>query len=199
MFMFVQKNYNESIWATSTAAVKDTAVSQQAEKKSWLIKGDATGSAIAFHSLLYLIVPYNLMFILRGYIRTNKHWLHLRLSIKKMLEALPRNTNSVSHLTCCYPPFPAKSLVKCSDLAFCAALCHSTLPSVWAEKVPGVGHCQGTHVQRGRVFCVWLSSWEPVTQLLLYSHCLCTSILHMNFSVSLLSYGPNDVWENAFS
>lgn len=88
------------------------------------------------------------MFILRGYIRTNKHWLHLLLSIKKMLEAMPRNTNSVSHLTCCYPPFPAKSLVKCSDLVFCAALCHSILPLVWAEKVPDMGHCQGTHVQR---------------------------------------------------
>lgn len=80
------------------------------------------------------------MFILRGYIRTNKHWLHLLLSIKKMLEPMPRNTNPVSHLSCCYPPFPVKSLVKCNDLAFCTALCHSSLPLVWAEKVPGMGH-----------------------------------------------------------
>lgn len=83
MCEFVQKNYSGNIWATSKVPVKDTAVSQLAKEKTWLIKGDATGSAIAFHSLLYLILTYNLMFILKGYIRTDKHWLNLLLSIKK--------------------------------------------------------------------------------------------------------------------
>lgn len=53
--------------------VKDTTLSQLTKEKNLLIKGGATVSAIAFHSLLYLILTYNFMFILKGYNRTNKH------------------------------------------------------------------------------------------------------------------------------
>lgn len=83
-----------------------------------------------------------------------------------MLEAMPKNINSVSHLTCCYPPFSAKSVVKCSSHACCAALCHWVLLSVEGEKVPGAGHLQGS-LQRERMFsCVWLASLRAVTQQL---------------------------------
>lgn len=36
---------------------------------------------------------------------------------------MPKNINSVSHLTCCCPPFPDKSVVTQRNLAGCAALC----------------------------------------------------------------------------
>lgn len=52
MCKFVYKNYSEGICVASKMPVKDTAVSQLTKEKSLLIKGDATGSAIAFHLLL---------------------------------------------------------------------------------------------------------------------------------------------------
>lgn len=173
--------------------MKGTAVSQLAKEKSWLIKGDATGSAIAFHSLHYLILTYNFMFILKGYIRSNKHWLHLLLCIKKMLEAMPKNINSVSHLTCCCPPFPAKSLVKYSSFARCAALCYWVLFSVGAEKVPAVGYLQGHMPRKGECS---LSSWLPGR--LSSSTCIQSLSLHQHspneFLVGffLLSRSEND-------
>jgi len=66
MCVFVLKNYSEIISATSKVRVKDTAMSQLVKAKNWLIKSDATGSAIAFHSALYLILTYNFMGFFKG-------------------------------------------------------------------------------------------------------------------------------------
>lgn len=117
------------------------------KEKSWLIKGDATGSAIAFHSLLYLILTYNFMFILKGYIRTNKHWLHLLLSIKKNAGCYAKE-----YKFCFSPHLLLSSLsrqIRCYTAQPCRLCCSMSLGPA----------CNGTSAQKGRTFsCAWLAS-----------------------------------------